>query len=548
MMKGMLKRCLGVVAAAAMAVTGMAALTGTANADGEVTGDTTFTFTASSAEQLTGRDLAAYKIGDYVNYGNEDNPDWNMRPAYGVRTSDEIPATIENEPNTVIKDALVAAGASIPSPEPSDLLTWAMQQTGVLDQSADRPWDTDQTTGAQTRKFAEYLAANLGKLGDSRTVTLNTPTQNEDGTGDDVWRATATLNEPGVWLIVDNTKATDSTITQAVPMLVYSGTQDEDTNLTDIFTGATVNLKSTKNVDKGKTVDKTSVSVGDTLTYTLTGVVANPAPASFGFVDKPGVGLTIDTTNVKVYACANDNNKPCVPDKDAPGADDTDGVTTLTAGTDYTTDFDGLDTTAVPGEYRGDENAKFTVTLTNTALDAYKGKMVTVVYTATVNTQAPGQGQVVNKIVQNDGKDYQVTTNLNEFKFQKVDAQDNPLKGATFKIERCSDSLCNPAEALTNYPYQLQDSDEDGMVTFPGLAAGWYLITEVSAPNGYMGYDANKNGNFLSFAIEMMDDGSIGNFTADVYGLVTATDYTKIPINPNYHIRARTYFKPGFNL
>ena len=522
MMKGMFKRALAGVAAAALAATGLALGAGAANAaEGDpVTGGTTFTFTASSEEQLKGRDLYAYKIGDYVNYGTND------KPLYGVRTSDDIPTTIEEKPNTVIKDALVKAGATIPSPEPSDLLTWAMQKTGILDQSATRPWDTDLDTGAKTRQFADYLAQQLTALGTGVKVNLSNPSLVTGGSSDtdNLYQATASLSEPGVWLIIDNTVATtDVTITKAVPMLVYSGEMDPTSNLTNIFIGATVNLKNTKNVDKTKTVDKTSVSVGDTLTYTLTGVVSNPVPASFGFVDKPGTGLTINTTDLKVYACANQNNKPCAVDADEPGAADTDGVTTLTETDDYTTDFNGLDTDTASGEYRGGNDAQFTVTLTNEALDTYKGKMITVVYTAVVNEQAYGQDKVLNKIVQNDGADFSVPTKLFSFEFEKTDAKGNALQGAVFKIEGVEGTTL-PA----GYEQTIKTSGQGGKVSFTGLASGHYRITEISAPEGYMGYDKEQDGSFLSFTIFINGEGNVTEFTSDIYGLVTARNINEV--------------------
>ena len=65
MLKGMLKRGLGVVAAAAMAVTVMAALSGTANAAEvtDCTDDTCMITVNGTANQLDGHTFKTIKIG-----------------------------------------------------------------------------------------------------------------------------------------------------------------------------------------------------------------------------------------------------------------------------------------------------------------------------------------------------------------------------------------------------------------------------------------------------------------------------------------------------
>ena len=86
-------------------------------------------------------------------------------------------------------------------------------------------------------------------------------------------------------------------------MIVASGTVNTKKKaLTDPIRGAnTVNMKNTNNPGKTKEVNNTSAAIGDTLTYTLTGTIANPAPTEFKFTDKPGKGLTIKASTFKFY-------------------------------------------------------------------------------------------------------------------------------------------------------------------------------------------------------------------------------------------------------
>ena len=452
---------------------------GAANAaETPVSGNTQFTFTASSAEQLTGRNVVAYKIGDYVKYGEDPNV------VYGVQTA------IDND---TVKAALADAGVEVDKvdPQPSDWLAWAVQ--GTMDKSPARPWDNPSVT----RKVAEYLADNLTKLGTATPVTLGEATPVQDGESDGKYQATATLGEPGIYLFIDNSEATDS-ITKAVPMIVSSGKVDSTKNLTGIFTGETVNFKNTKNGEKTKVANKDSVSVGDTITYTLKGTVSNPAPASFQFVDKPGIGLTV----------LNDDEHPITLMA---------GDTPLTLNTDYTIDFSELDATTKPGELRGGANASFTVALTTVGLEKSKGKEVVMTYDAKVNEQAYGKDSVVNKIVNNEGEPVSTYVKLFKFSFKKTDAEGNALEGAVFKIEGTEGTTLPEG-----YTQNIMTSGQDGMVTFTGLASGWYKITEVSAPEGYMGYDADKDGSFLSFTIFILDGGKVTGFDQDIYGLVTA--------------------------
>ena len=462
----------GVVAAATM-LGGLALGASTANAaDGTpVTGDATFTFTASSADQLTGRDITAYKIGDYVQYGSDP-------VAYGVQS------------NAANKDAVKSALESALGEQnlPDDALTNALAD-GLLDASTVRPWDTtdNAATESTTRKFATELAKQTLN---GTSVTLSAPAPVTGATGDGAYAATVTL-PAGIYLFVDNTDATDA-VTKAVPMIVASGEVNTDKQLVNPTKGATVNFKNTKNTDKTKDVTQGTASVGDVLDYTLTGKVANPAPESFVFTDLPGVGLTVQPDSFTVTA-----DDEAVPDAD------------------YVVDLSKL------ADNKGDGTNVFTVTLNN--LTAYAGKTIKVAYQAQVNAEATGD-EVVNKLVKNDGSYAEVPTKLLSFSFTKVDAAGNGVKGATFTLsveEGQTGSLpTNPG------PTTVVDSNADGTVTFSGLKAGTYTVTETKVANGYQNVTA-------TFTVDLNANGTYTiskTAVSDPFGLVDTADKTVLNV------------------
>ncbi|WP_316115320.1 isopeptide-forming domain-containing fimbrial protein [Bifidobacterium scardovii] len=483
----------GVIAAATM-LGGLALGASTANAaDGTpVTGNATFTFTASSADQLTGRDITAYKIGDYVQYGSGDSV------AYGVSTS----ASVKDA--EVIKTALGAAGNSLQK----DYLTNALA-AGLLDASTVRPWDTtdNATTESTTRQFANNLATaiNLAKLtAVTPAISLGEATKVDGATGDDIYAATVQL-PAGIYLFVDNTQATAS-ITKAVPMIVASGEVNTDKQLVNPTKDATVNFKNTKNEDQTKKVDEGSASIGDTLNYTLTGKVSNPAPASFVFTDRPGTGLTIKA--------------------------DTEFTVTADGQAVPTNDYmvGGLDTDLV-----GDGAKTFTVTLNN--LEQYAGKTITVKYTATINDEAAGQDGVVNGIQKNDGSyDETTKTKLYGFDFTKTDAAGKPVynadaeKNVQFQVKSGDTVLKFIAKDGTYYKAADQNStsatdtlvtNAQGLVKVGGLADGIYTVEETKVADGFQDFKA-------TFTVTITNGVAVFSTTAtsDPFDLVNTTDKT----------------------
>ena len=446
------------IAAAATLLGGMALGAASAQADDTVVDSTaTFTFTADKAEQLTNRQLSFYKIGDYVQYGT------GTSAGYGVQT---------NEANKKAVNAALGRtlGASYNKDNVDNLA--AALADGQLDQAPTRPW-----AEGNTRKFAEALVQQ-------QNLAAVTPAPEFTVTG-----TSATVVLPaGIYLVVDNTDATAG-VTKAVPMIVSSG-EVKDGVLTNLTKGTTVNFKNSAVEEPSKTVSATSVSVGETLTYTLTGHVANPKPEAFVFHDIPSVGLTVKADSFSATV---------------------DGGPVVFANY-FTTDFDSL------SDYKGDGTNEFTVTVIPAKLAELAGKTIVVTYKAVVNSGAMGN-DVSNKLVKNDGSYDTVTTKLFSFSFSKRDNDNNALAGATFKLS-VADGQTGVLPTMNGQEYgTTQISGNNGNVTFSGLKAGTYTVTETQAPQGYMN-------TFLPSFTVTIDKNGEATFGEDAFGLVNTSKKT----------------------
>lgn len=470
------------IAAAATLLGGMALGATSAQADDAmVTDNATFTFTAETEEQLTHANLAAYKIGDYVQYGSDQSV------AYGVVTNSANKAAVDS--------ALKAAGVDTADPKVDHLA--AALNAGTLDISATRPWDkTANGNASTTRAFANALESE-GKLASSQKVTLGAATTVQGG-------YSASVNLPaGIYVFIDSAAATES-VTKAIPMIVASGTVNTGKKaLTDPIQGAnTVNMKNTNNPGKTKTVGEPFAAIGDTLTYTLTGTIANPAPTEFKFTDKPGKGLTIKADTFKFYA-----NDVQISDADA------------------ATDF------SVPAnDVTGSTDASFDVTVNDPS--KYAGKTIKVTFDAVVNDEASVTDGVVNKL-DNYGTDIKANTGFVGFDFTKVDPDSKGIEGVTFQVKDGGTALYFVKQddgsykkaASTNTPDATTDvkTDANGKLVFTGLdAAKTYTVTET----------ARADGNYLdikpSFAVSFSNGVAVlaKTATSDPWGLVNTTAKT----------------------
>ncbi|OZG69581.1 SpaH/EbpB family LPXTG-anchored major pilin [Bifidobacterium eulemuris] len=480
------------IAAAATMLAGLALGAATASADegAVVKRSVEFTFTADDAAQLTDRSITVYKIGDYVAYGTDQNV------AYGVKTSGGVK-------NDAVRSALTSAGVEN-IPENVDALTWAMGTDGTLDQSATRPWNNPSVTRAFANALAAGAATNL-------TAVNPTPTFTVDETA-----KTMTVRLPaGVYLFVDNTvDNAASAVTKAVPMLVAAGTTTNGV-LNPFATGEgvnTVNFKNTKNTSKTKTVEETSASIGDTLHYTLTGTIANPAPTEFKFTDKPGTGLTINSNSFEFYT-----------------------VTTDDEGDEIETEVTDATKFTVPDtDVTGGDKVSFEVVVNDPT--EFAGQTIRVKFTATVNDDADTTDGVVNKL-DNYGKTVEAKTQLHGFNFQKINADKAGVNGATFKVYEGT-TVGDQSVAIKflgsngSYKKAANQNNETatdelktatvestaGKLVVKGLKAGTYTVVETKVASGYQDFKA-------SFTVTINDKGGVTFAKAeDAFGLVTLSD------------------------
>ena len=465
------------IAAAATLLGGMALGAASAQADDTpttVTRDATFTFTVETAEQLTNAKLKAYKIGDYVQYGSGENV------AYGVVTN--------SSNKTAVDFALKAAGVDTTDSKVDHLA--AALNAGTLDVSAARPWASPE----KTRKFANALESGNTLTGGTQVTFAAAPTGSvESG-------YSATVNLPaGIYVFIDSAVATGS-VTKAIPMIVASGTV-KDGVLTDPVNGAnTVNMKNTKNSVKTKEVNKASAAIGDTLTYTLTGTIANPAPTEFKFTDKPGKGLTIKAGTFKFYA----------------------GNVEISAN-EAATDF-----TVPDSDVTGGENASFDVIVNNPS--KYAGKTIKVTFDAMVNDKASVTDGVVNKL-DNYGTDVEAKTKFVGFDFTKVDPDGKGIGNVTFQVKDGDTALYfvkqddgsykKAASAATSGATTNVKTDASGKLTFTGLdATKTYTVTETErASNDYLDIKP-------SFTVSFNNNAAVLTATSDPWGLVDTTAKT----------------------
>lgn len=520
-----IKRLLSATAAAAIAVAGLAIGAAPANAQGTVATDTAqFMFTASAKNRLNGHTLEYVKIGDYIRYGNtEGNTEGGT--AYGVRVSSRVsPNLITAALNDALKDSTTTQ--QVPS-DVDDPLAWALSQ-GVLDRDGNAPWD-----GA-TRRFATYLVSHMSDLPTPGTATLNNATGRPYG---------AYIELPaGIYLFRDVTDPVVEDSSNAVPMLVGSGTFDNNHQLTNITSEALVEMKnySTEmsfSVNGGTKIDSTgrTASRGETLTYTMNGYVPKTDEVTgdnLDYVSTPQKGLKVDLSSVKVVIVDKDGKTVTAADSESDYrvlTSDGAQVDTKDGKKWFTADGTGDSSTGMTGH-------TITVRLTKNTLTKWqnyigRGYAMRVSYDAVVTSDATTQ--VDNEFYMStlpDKKKYAHSV-LAWVAFKKVDASGKPLAGARFKIESSDpnflvlpsgyvnantnrDASCGPDEAI---------SKADGTVTFDGLAQNpdvSYKITEVSAPSGYITLK-------LSFTVTISNQGEKVVFadspTSDPYGLVTPT-------------------------
>ena len=483
-MKGMFKRALAGVAAAALAATGLALGAGAANAA---------SITVNNAQD--GHTYTAYKIASYENPRLNDAGD---AVAYVDVVTDPTNAGS-------VSKAITDAGHTVPEPYVGNPAAWLANQADSV-----------------VRQFAEAFQDGIIDQSINATPAAD---PNADGRFSDL--------DEGWYVITDTTTNDDETVKAGTPMVVSTkiAVGDTDYDFVDMTLGEVVSKHDTP-TKPGKTAEEKeeALGVGDFVHYTVTTQVPNLAgidTTTFKHVvkDTPSKGLDVVLEGVKVYVADAESESTITVDT-APV-----NVVEITGqlGVDAITGFDET------GLFIGNGNNSFSVDLSDwmksEAGQAYAGAMVYIQYLAQINPDVDENAEVSNTPAIDNGSDVDiqgdpVKVRVGRFQFRKVgvDNDKNGLEGATFNVYKGANVDPNADEANelllsfepVNGGYQLVGESFDPEtvtsdivsttddVLVNGLTAGDYTVVEF-ATNADAGYD----GNFLArFTVTVNDNGT----------------------------------------
>ena len=442
-MKGMFKRALAGVAAAALAVTGFALGAGAANA---APADRA-TITVNNAQD--GHTYTAYKFANLVNARTEGDP------AVTYVDVETVPAYVN-----VVKAAAEAAKSPVPAEYAKNPAAYvATFNTGEL------------------RKFADALDDSLPLTGDqgvSATVS--------DGKGvfevTEGWFAvTDSFGDPAQY---GPTAIVASTVKGAENLKVDTPDGQKDIAAVGSFNAKSENTPDKPDKDSDKSEDSAdqvqtetgTVNIGDTVNYTVTDTVPGSASGydtyTLTFKDEASKGLSINKDSIKVYV---DNNND--------GTFET--PVTVPAGKISVT---------------GDAANGTTTTVIVPNVKEYAGKQIQLQYSATVTKDAV-DGKVENtaKVSHNGGADSEgdtVILKYGEFSFKKVNKEDEGLKGVTFNVVKGDTNVKFESEGDGKYVVSSAETASDvlttgtdGLLSVRGLADGTYTVKEVEPLPGY---------------------------------------------------------------
>ncbi|MEJ5921451.1 SpaA isopeptide-forming pilin-related protein [Bifidobacterium thermophilum] len=500
-MKTSLKRFFAGVAAAAVAVGGLALGATSAQAAGPVASTRKGSLTVSASNGTAGHALTAYLVAAY-------NGDYTAETD-GSLDLDTFKYVVPSADESAVEDALTAAGVTASASGSATIAEEGLKQ--LTGQSADKPFGYTAgtaTASAAERKFADALAA---KIKDGSWTPSNAQTLTE-GDG----KFTADLDPEGLYLVVDTYAQTgDSNSTQSVPMLVGTKFANADIKTQPDGVGEVDMKNTTLSVGKevvtdgtGATADNTpSYNIGDTVYFHLTtkipdysGYEADPTLESkqntrlLNLVDEFQAGKFTDTQVVSVK-------------------DSTTAIGDLVPGTDYDATGEGTDTVTVDlkklvNGYAGAKTGWKAGDVIDVVVSGVLSADATT--TDTVNNaddktgrDANGNFNKVTLNYSNNPKDNSQQNKVpgpvvNVYSFnlnvKKVDQDNQPLAGAEFQISNeagtllyftKSGSTYTPAKAGTAGATETLVSGTDGSIAVKGLKAGTYVVKETKAPAGF---------------------------------------------------------------
>ena len=523
-MKTSLKRFFAGVAAAAMAVGGLALGAGAAQAvdpvasTNPVASTKAGSLTVKAANGTTGHTLKAYLVAAY-------NKDYEAYPQTdknkpGQLNFDTFKYVVPSADELAVKDALTAAGVKVSASGSASIAEEGLKQ--LTGQSAGTPFgytDGTATASAAERKFADALAKKLT----ATDSTKWTPSNVQDLTPGD-GKFTADLNPEGLYLVVDTYAQKDgSKSTQSVPMLV--GTKFANAAITTQPAGVgKVDMKNvTVPVHKEVVTDNTGKAANNTPSYNIGDTVyfhlSTKIPDYSGYAADPTLSPTSGKTRLLSLDDEFEADKftgtkvVSVKDSTTPIGDQQ-GV--LENGKDY--DVTGEDTDKVTVDLKrlvnGADGAK-TGWKTGDVIDVIVSGVLSADATTTdkANTDAAdktgadpnGNSNKVTLNYSNNPKDNSQQNNVpgdtvNVYSFNlnvhKVNQDNNPLGGAEFKIVDKADeatplqftvsgSTYTHAKKGTDDATETLKSDTNGNIAVKGLKAGTYVVTETKAPASF---------------------------------------------------------------
>lgn len=515
MMKGMFKRALAGVAAAALAATGLMLGAGAASAaesDPETPAAGT-TITVHKA--VTGHTYAAYDFATFTFAGMVD---------------DEATATVSTTDETLGSLIETAAGETIKD--------WYANNPQYKDNPAAY---LTTLTGSSLREFVNgmtNLAGSLMKANGSVTAVAD---------GD------AVINglQPGHWYFVTDTVGTGDNVTvrgkiAVVATTMVSGGKEYslavvgDDRQTDIDMMGVFNAKADSPTPTDEDVKKTA------------------------YTDKSMQTSIDDNGSVEVGQTVYYKVEITVPEAAADYTDYTMTITdTATAGIMVNHDFSvTVDNTALTdatvGNFTSDGSQPTTVTITVKNANKLAEKTITVTYSGVITEEITTAGRADNT-VEVDGTghtDHTVTSTGFQFTKYGVDKGQNvntsvskldKLEGVSFTILKGGDTLKFAKDVKTG-AYVLDPTDgnesvttgEGGVVTVKGLKAGNYTVVESEEGASAQGYSKSY---LAKFTISVNKEGVITMGNTNEHGLakVDATtdknvnvynvkDFTQLPV------------------
>ena len=482
-MKGMFKRALAGVAAAALAVTGLALGVGAANAALVDSANIVLTGEIKKDENRT---FKAFKLGDYTDADYQNG----VLNSVGLSTDSDW----RDELVTAINAAQLTSGYTA-----SEYYGNPAAYVASL--------GTDQD-GSALRTIAENLAANVTTDTPSEVTGINTTVGNPGS-------VTLPVTDDGFYLVTDSMGA---------PILIGSPVQVTENQYENAIGApattlgsATLKPSSVPTPDKRVTgvnpiitFDGKSVYVGETLTYTITVIVPNTTGYS-------------DTDPYELY----------IKDVANPGL-------TINSIASVTLNNQRLDSTeyGITRPTTTDENTTTIVKINNVA--GHDGEPIVVTYNATVNSNAltDVNGVTNTANVSRDGTDWgepsTVTVRTYGFGFTKQNTAAEPLPGAEFVISHDGTYLQWNAQTKAWSAAASRDqatrihSGSDGKVLIQGLPLDTYTVEEVKAPTGYM------SATMPTFTVTIADEDENGvaelTFGEDTWGLVDGTDPDNVTV------------------